>query len=166
MTQPSALFEPKSIQGEQQERQDTIFADQADVEKWVDSHDPNVVDCRERNRHTYPSIREAGRHFDGVDVETGFHIRRLRCKSCKLVGVIELWDVRHRGDTVTRMEKVSSKPDYSYRGPNGEKYLSKTGRGRMKPKQVRDVVATNLFRGMSYTELRKESMRRNREHES
>lgn len=163
---PAKRSEPKSIQGEQQEaaQTDVYTADQADVEEWVDTHSPNVVSCRERNRHDYPTVseevaKEGTLHFIGVDAETGLHIRHVVGESCQLVGRFELWDIRHKGDRVTSTERVSAKPDYSLRGPNGERYLLKPGHGRMQPKQVRNAVATGALKGVSFTALRKAAMR-------
>lgn len=154
--------EPKSIQGEQQERADTFYATEAEVERYVDDQDPGVITCRERGRHDYPGSRETGMHFVDLDRETGFYVRRVRCRSCDLVDRVELWDVRHKGDNITRCEFVSARPDYSVRGPGGERYQVPAGTGRMKPKQVRGVVATGMLKGQSFTDLRKEIRRAQR----
>ena len=148
----------KSIQGE---RQDTVavtlYMDPADVDSYVDSANADVVICRERGRHDFPTIRETGMHFVDVDA-LGLHIRRVRCKCCKLVDLIEQWDIRHRGDTVTRAERASGRPDYSPRGRNGERYLGPAGRGRMTPKMVRGSVATGQLKGQSFKALRQEAL--------
>jgi hypothetical protein len=156
---PAKRSEPKSIQGEQQETAAPLYAEDTEVEKYVDTQSPGVVTCRERNRHDYPSIREAGLHFSGVDLTTGLHIRRVRCQSCNLVENVELWDIRHKGDTITRAERVSARPDYGLRGPNGERYLAPEGHGRMLPKQVRNAVATGQLKGLSFKEIRKAALR-------
>jgi hypothetical protein len=150
---------PKSIQGEEQEAYAPLYAEDVEVEKYVDAQSPGVITCRERNRHDYPSIREAGLHFSGVNLTTGFHIRRVRCQSCNLVENVELWDLRHKGDTITRAERVSARPDYTLRGPNGERYLAPEGHGRMLPKQVRNAVATGQLKGLSFKEIRKAALR-------
>lgn len=155
-----ASTEPKSIQGEQQEREAVaLYATEAEVEHYVEAQSPGVVTCRERGRHDYPSARETGMHFTDIDRETGFYVRRERCRSCGLVDRVELWDVRHKGDRILKCEFVSAKPDYSPRGPEGERYQAPAGNGRMKPRQVRNVVATGVLKGQSFTDLRKEIRR-------
>jgi hypothetical protein len=158
MSEPIRVLHPeiKSIQGERQAAEaDGRYMEDADVERYVDSQSPGVVTCRERGRHDPPTIRETGLHF--VDVsEYGLHIRRVRCRSCQLVDIIEEWDVRHRNGVVTRAERVSARPDYSVRGPNGEKYLAPQGHGKMTPKMVKNAVGTGQLKGQSFKEIRKE----------
>lgn len=165
MTQPTRKHEPLSEQGEQQEEFAALYASPEEVDEYLTGQAEGVVICRERGRHDYPSVRREGLHFDGVDTTTGLHIRRVRCRCCNLVDLIELWDVQHRGDRVTRVERVSSRPDYSPRGVHGERYLGPAGHGRMTPKMVRNAVATTQLKGVSFKELRKEALRGNQQRE-
>jgi hypothetical protein len=159
MSEPVRLLhpqsEPKSIPGEQQEETAAQYMNEVEVEKYVGSASPGVVTCRERGRHDYPTIREAGLHFVDVN-EYGLHIRRVRCRSCNLVDNVEEWDVLHRNGVVTRAERVSATPDYSVRGPNGERYLGPSGHGRMTPKMVKNTVATGELKGHSFKDIRRE----------
>ena len=176
MTEPTRPFdppggkpkggEPLSIQGERQQRAAIRWAGEKTVERWVTEHSPGVVACRERNRHDPPTIAETGGlHFEGIDY-LGFHLRRTRCKSCKLVDIVEQWDVAHRGNVITKAVRVGSTPDYSVRGPNGEKYLGPKGEGRMRPKDVRSAIGTGYLKGMSYRDLRKETLANARQREA
>lgn len=68
----------RSIQGEQAEHSTStrVRASDDDVDAYVDGASDEVLACRERGRHLFPTIRQAGIHFTGVD-DTGLLLRRL-----------------------------------------------------------------------------------------
>jgi hypothetical protein len=108
--------------------------------------------CRERGRHLFPTIRQAGIHFSEVD-EEGLFLRRLTCTCCKLAVRVERWEGARRGGR-TRFARVTSGLVYQT-GPKGEMYLAPSGRGHMTPRQIGDSVASKALAGQSLTELRK-----------
>ncbi|MFR9805957.1 hypothetical protein ACL02T_27260 [Pseudonocardia sp. RS010] len=143
---------PKSIQGEQQEESGFVRASDEDVDLYVDRVSDEVLACRERGRHLFPTIRQAGIHFTEVDDE-GLFVRRLTCTCCLLAVKVERWEgVRQRGRT--RFHRVASNLEYRT-GPDGQSYLAETGRGRMTPRQIGDSVASKALSGQSLAALRK-----------
>jgi len=141
-----------SIQGEQQKDGGFVQASEEDVDLYVDRVSDEVLACRERGRHLFPAIRQAGIHFSGVD-ETGLLIRRLTCTSCGLAVRVEKWEgARRRGRT--RFQRVASHLEYRT-GRDGEIYLAPSGRGRMTTRQIGDSVASKALEGQSLTALRK-----------
>jgi hypothetical protein len=141
-----------SIQGEQQNDQGFIRASDEDVDLYVDKVSDDVLACRERGRHLFPSIRQAGIHFSAVD-DTGLLIRRLTCTSCGLAVRVEKWEgARRRGRT--RFQRVASHLEYRT-GRDGETYLAPSGRGRMTTRQIGDSIASKALEGQSLTALRK-----------
>jgi hypothetical protein len=155
--QPAPDHSPKSIQAEHEHVAPVRMAEE-DVDNYVDSADADIVTCRERGRHDYPTIRETGMRFVGVN-QHGLHVRRVRCKTCKLVDSVEEWDLVHKRGVVQRATRVGAYVDYSVRGPNGEHYLGPAGRGRMTPKAVRSSLATAALKGQSFKEIRKAAMK-------
>lgn len=145
---PSVL----SIQGEQQNDQGFVRASDEDVDLYVDKVSDDVLACRERGRHLFPGIRQAGIHFSAVD-ETGLLIRRLTCTSCGLAVRIEKWEGARRGGR-TRFQRVASHLEYRT-GRDGETYLAPSGRGRMTTRQIGDSVASKALQGQTLTALRK-----------
>lgn len=141
-----------SIQGEQQKDMGWVRASDEDVDLYVDRVTDEVLACRERGRHLFPSIRQAGIHFAGVD-ETGLLIRRLSCTSCGLAIKVEKWEGARRGGR-TRFARVASHLEYQT-GRDGETYLAPSGRGRMTTRQIGDSVASKALEGQSLTALRK-----------
>lgn len=141
-----------SIQGEQPKEVGWVQASDEDVDLYVDRVSDEVLACRERGRHLFPSIRQAGIHFSGVD-ETGLLIRRITCTSCGLAVKVEKWEgARRRGRT--RFARVASHLEYRT-GRDGETYLAPSGRGRMTTRQIGDSVASKVLQGQSLTALRK-----------
>jgi hypothetical protein len=141
-----------SIQGEQQKDMGWVRASDEDVDLYVDRVSDEVLACRERGRHWFPSIRQAGIHFSGVD-DTGLLIRRLTCTSCGLAVRVEKWEgARRRGRT--RFQRIASHLEYQT-GRDGETYLAPSGRGRMTTRQIGDSVASKALEGQSLTALRK-----------
>jgi hypothetical protein len=143
----------RSIQGEQQDQvQGYVRASEEDVDLYVDGVSDEVIMCRERGRHLFPTIRQAGIHFSEVDDE-GLFIRRLTCTCCRLAVRVERWEGARRGGR-TRFARVTSGLVYQD-GPNGEVYLAPSGRGHMTPRQIGDSVASKALAGQTLTELRK-----------
>ncbi len=54
-----------SIQGEQQRESGWVRASDEDVDLYVDRVSDEVLACRERGRHLFPTIRQAGIAFSG-----------------------------------------------------------------------------------------------------
>lgn len=150
-----------SIQGEQQEAEQLdLFMSQEEVDRYVDTVDDRILDCRERARHLYPTVKQSGLRFVGVDEETGLMIRRVMCPHCELAERIEYWDVQHKGSRVTRCQFVSAITVYhTERRPDGSirKYTAPPGRGRMTSKRVRNAVATGLLGGANYRAVLKDA---------
>jgi hypothetical protein len=143
---------PKSIQGEQQQDTGYIRASDEDVDLYVDRVSDEVLACRERGRHLFPTIRQAGIHFTEVDDE-GLFVRRLTCTCCQLAVKVERWEgVRQRGRT--RFHRVASNLEYRT-GPDGQTYLATAGRGRMTTRQIGDSVASKALEGQTLAALRK-----------
>jgi hypothetical protein len=143
---------PKSIQGEQQQETGWVRASDEDVDLYVDRVSDEVLACRERGRHLFPTIRQAGIQFVDVDSD-GLFVRRLTCTCCELAVKVEKWEgVRQRGRT--RFHLVASHLEYQA-GRDGQTYLAPTGRGRMTPRQIGDSVASKALHGQTLTALRK-----------
>ncbi|GAA4885611.1 hypothetical protein ACFQ34_30020 [Pseudonocardia benzenivorans] len=142
-----------SIQGEQQQQETGyVKASEEDVDLYVDRVSDEVLACRERGRHLFPTIRQAGIHFTDVDRD-GLFIRRLTCTCCELAVKVEKWEgVRQRGRT--RFARVASNLEYRT-GSDGQVYLAPSGRGHMTPRQIGDSVASKALAGQSITALRK-----------
>lgn len=141
-----------SIQGEQQEEATYVKASEEDVDLYVDRVSDEVLACRERGRHLFPTIRQAGIHFSEVDSD-GLFIRRLTCTCCELAVKVEKWEgSRQRGRT--RFHRIVSNLEYRT-GREGQTYLSPSGRGRMTPRQIGDSVASKALSGQSLAALRK-----------
>lgn len=154
-----------SIQGELLEEDPTRWVmDQADVDEYVDRQTPEVLECRERGRHTYPLMLVADPedlHFTDVDEDTGLFIRKVYCTICKLAYRRERW----RGVETSRgrayWEPVDASVSYET-GPNGETYLAPSGKGSMRSKQVRRSIATKKMSGMTPAKMRKRIERANK----
>ncbi|WP_222131317.1 hypothetical protein [Pseudonocardia sp. C8] len=161
MAEGAAAGTPRSIQGEQQQESGWIRASEEDVDLYVDRVSDEVLACRERGRHLFPTIRQAGIHFTGVD-DDGLLIRRLTCTCCQLAVKVEKWEgVRGRGRR-TRFQRVASHLEYRT-GPDGQAYLAPSGRGHMTPRQIGDSVASKALAGQSLTALRKAAIRASKE---
>ncbi|MEV4644834.1 hypothetical protein [Saccharopolyspora sp. NPDC049357] len=145
-----------STQGEQHQETGYIKASDEDVDLYVDRVTDEVLACRERGRHLFPTIRQAGIHFSEIDSD-GLFIRRLTCTCCELAVKVEKWEgTRQRGRT--RFHRVASQLEYRT-GQDGQTYLSPTGRGRMTPRQIGDSVASKALAGQSLAALRKATTR-------
>ena len=162
MAQTNVSKLPLSIQGEQADAAGGWSQmDQGDVDAYVDRSPDGVLICRERGRHWWPTIREAGIVFSDVDDSSGLFIRRLECKSCKLAVRKEWWEAVRRG-SATRYYPVSASLEYR-EGPEGERYLGPQGRGHMTARQVRESLASTALSGQSPAAMRKAIKRQQRE---
>jgi hypothetical protein len=145
-----------SIQGEQQQETGWVRASDDDVDQYVDRVSDEVLACRERGRHLFPTIRASGMQFTDVD-SAGLFVRRLTCTCCGLAVRVEKWEGVGRGRKI-RFRRVAAHVEYQS-GPEGETYLAPSGRGRMTPRQIADSVASKALQGQSLTELRKTASR-------
>lgn len=150
-----------SIQGEQQSETGWTRASDADVDLYVDRVSDEVLACRERGRHLFPTIRQAGIHFTGVG-DDGLLLRRLTCTCCELAVKVEKWEGFRTGGRRTRFRRVASSLEYRT-GTNGQTYLAPSGRGHMTPRQIGDSVASKALAGQTITTLRKAATRASRE---
>lgn len=148
---------PRSIQGEQQNETGWNRASDADVDLYVDRVSDEVLACRERGRHLFPTIRQAGIHFIGVD-DDGLLIRRLTCTCCQLAVRVEKWEGTRRRGQRTRFHRVGQHLEYRT-GAEGQTYLAPSGRGHMTPRQIGDSVASKALAGQSLAALRKAAAR-------
>jgi hypothetical protein len=148
---------PASIQGEQDDDRGWQRASEADVDRYVDQVSDEVLACRERGRHLFPSIREAGIQFTAVD-DDGLFLRRLTCSCCQLAVKVETWEGSRRPGRRTRFERVSSRLEYRT-GRDGQTYLAPSGRGHMTPRQIGDSVASKALAGQSLAAMRKAAAR-------
>lgn len=145
-----------SIQGEQQRDAARVRASDEDVDAYVDRVSDEVLACRERGRHLFPTIRQAGIHFSDVDGD-GLFIRRLVCTCCRLAVKVEKWEGVRRGRRV-RFARAGSHLEYRT-GEDGQSYLAPSGRGHMTPRQIADSVASKALSGQSLAALRKAAKR-------
>src|SRR5918995_6646688 len=165
MAKPPALQAVgRSIQGEQQvEIQDTLWATDDEVSEFVAGADDGILACRERGRHFFPPTRVSKMHFYRITRE-GRWERRVPCEVCRHVAPngtpgeprvvkVELWDIKHKRNKVLRNGCQLVRSYLDYVDPT---YLNKTGRGRMKPKQIQAVVGSVELEGMNVVELRKQ----------
>jgi hypothetical protein len=149
---------PASIQGEQQQESGPQRASEGDVDAYVDRVSDEVLACRERGRHLFPSTREAGIVFTGLD-DNGLFLRRLTCTCCGLAVKVEKWEATRRGrGQRTRFERVGANLEYRT-GSSGETYLAPSGRGHITPRQIGDSIASKELAGHSLAALRKAAAR-------
>lgn len=149
---------PRSIQGEQQDRAATTYASREQVTAYLARVSEGVAACRQRGRHLYPPTRRRARiTFHGYNTRTRHLLHRKVCTSCGLVERVEEWKVQAEGDVVTSCELVNAYPDYSLRGPDGEKYLGDEGTGRMTPKMIQNIIVTECMVGAALSALVQEA---------
>jgi ribosomal protein S13 len=148
---------PTSIQGDQQHEASPQRATEGDVDRYVDRVSDDVLACRERGRHLFPSIREAGIVFTSVD-DHGLFLRRLTCTCCGLAVKVEKWSGSTRRGRRTRFERVGANLEYRT-GPDGQTYLAPSGQGHITPRQIGDSVASKALAGQSLAALRKAAAR-------
>lgn len=146
---------PRSIQGEQQDAAGTLYASPDQVTAYLRQVSEGVATCRQRGRHLYPPTRRRSRiTFHGYNTRTKCLIHRKQCTSCGLVERVEEWRVSAGDDDiVTECELIDAYPDYSLRGPDGEKYLADEGTGRMTPKMVQNVIMSECMVGAGLADL-------------
>lgn len=146
----------RSIQGEQIDTAErAAWATSKEVEDYVAKASEDVIECRERGRHTFPSVRKS-MTFSRLDPTTGLLVREVGCVACAdqqgnfRVVRVELWDVRHHKGEVTLCELASASTVY-----RGSDYLATPGSGRMKPKQIRNALGTEALKGAKIVTIRK-----------
>jgi hypothetical protein len=149
-----------SIQGEQQQETGWGRASDEDVDRYVDRVSDEVLACRERGRHLFPTIRVAGMQFTDVDGD-GLFLRRLTCTCCGLAVRVEKWQGTKRGRRV-RFQLVASRLEYRT-GDDGQTYLAPSGQGHMTPRQIRDSVASKALQDQSPAALRRALSRTRRD---
>lgn len=157
MAEENVAALPQSIQGEQQVETGWNRASDADVDQYVDRVTDEVLACRERGRHLFPTIRQAGIHFTGVD-DDGLLLRRLTCTCCELAVKVEKWEGYRGAGRRTRFRRVASHLEYRT-GADGQTYLAPSGRGHMTPRQIGDSVASKALAGQTLTAVRKAATR-------
>lgn len=157
MAEENVAALPQSIQGEQQAETGWNRASDADVDQYVDRVTDEVLACRERGRHLFPTIRQAGIHFTGVD-DDGLLLRRLTCTCCELAVKVEKWEGYRGAGRRTRFRRVASHLEYRT-GADGQTYLAPSGRGHMTPRQIGDSVASKALAGQTLTAVRKAATR-------
>ena len=157
MADENVAATPRSIQGEQQAASGWERASDADVDLYVDRVSDEVLACRERGRHLFPTIRQTGIHFTGVD-DDGLLLRRLTCTCCELAVKVERWEGFRGAGRRTRFRRVASHLEYRT-GPDGQTYLAPSGRGHMTPRQIGDSVASKALSGQTPTALRRAATR-------
>jgi hypothetical protein len=139
----------RSIQGERADQvAGEMWATDDQVDEFVRSVGEWVLVCRERGRHAFAPVRVTGMRFEGVTPD-GLFIRRVSCDDCGMVVRVELWEVRQKRGVITRVELVSATLDYT---PG---YLGKPGTGRMRPRQIRNAVASLELSGQNFREIMK-----------
>lgn len=152
-----------SIQGERQEEEAlTLWATDGEVDDFVREADDKYLLCRDRARHGYRTVKQAvadGLEFCG-ETHDGFLERRELCPDCEAVERVEVWDVGHnpRSGRVTRCKLVRA---YTYYVD--EAYQNKTGAGRMKPRQIRESIASQALGTRSYRKLVADAKKRQAE---
>ena len=157
MTEENVAVLPQSIQGEQQAETGWNRASDSDVDQYVDRVSDEVLACRERGRHLFPTIRQAGINFTGVD-DDGLLLRRLTCTCCQLAVKVEKWEGFRGAGRRTRFRRVASNLEYRT-GPDGQTYLAPAGRGHMTPRQIGDSVASKALSGQTLAALRRAATR-------
>jgi hypothetical protein len=144
----------RSIQGEALDEQGVLFASPEDVDQYVDQATDGIRACREAGRHPFPGVARArGAIFSAV-TEEGLLVRELECPQCLCAVRVELWESYGRGKAA-RVRFLSASVSYR-EGPDGERYLSPPGRGRMTQRAIKESIATAALDGTSITELKRQ----------
>lgn len=149
---PQQVTHLPSIQGTQQQvdaRGQVASPD--DVDLYVDGASDEIVECRERGRHPFPTIRSTGLTFN--DMEGELFVRHVVCPCCGCAVRRELWEWVGRGK-YGRMVFVSASVSYR-KNTRGETYPVPPGRGRVTSRAVKDSLATRAMQGQSVAALRK-----------
>lgn len=153
------VVEFRSIQGEQEASGGGggyTVADQGSVDDFVAGATDEILACRDGN-HAFPPRSRSQMVFTEMDGD-GLYCRRVECRSCQCVDKVEKWEPVGRGRTV-RWHFIGSALSYKT-GPNGERYVMKTGMGRALKKQIREAMATMALQGQTPASIKKELMKR------
>lgn len=154
----------RSIQGEQSQRQvekaPPQWAEPEEVDKYVDSASPEVLACRERVRHPFPTLSELrGEPIDFIGVtDEKLLVRQVDCPCCGKAYRQELYEIVGRGRNIS-VRHVSGVTRYR-RGEDGEQYLLPAGHGRVRPGDLRNSVATKAMQGQTAAQIRKRARER------
>lgn len=143
-----------SIQGEQEKAQageQMSFADEWEVDSYVDAHSDGVVQCRMDFRHQFELPRN-GVTFSAVD-DYGNFIAEYPCQRCGCAYRREVWGT-YKVKREVRFELLDTTIQYK-RNQHGETYGIAPGSPRMKPRQVRASVMTQAMKGQSPAAMRK-----------
>jgi rubredoxin len=142
-----------SIQGETVRDPGPVeWADESDVDEYVDNHSEGVQTCRARRLHEFP-VPRTGAEFTDIDREGNF-IALYQCTSCRLAYRREVWAPGGKRNGRTRWERLDSTVIYRP-GEDGENYLLPPGHGRMRPVQVRESLMSRVMEGQSPAAIRK-----------
>lgn len=139
-----------SIQGEHQTARDQALAaaSAAEVDAYVREADEAVLKCREAG-HSFPTIREAGIRFDAETDTAGLFVRRLRCRSCRLVTRVEKWESVGRGRNRRYRKVGTGHLDYD------QAYLLPAGMGTMRRRALVEALATQALAGVAPARARR-----------
>lgn len=141
-----------SIQGFEQGKVDeATFMSDGDLDAYIATASDEILICRERGRHLYPTARKAGVRFTAM-TDDGMLVRQVWCESCGLAERREFWQTRGRG-TSLRYERVDSKTVY-HQGSHGERYLAPAGQGRMSSKRVQGAIVSQALSGQSLASVK------------
>lgn len=138
----------------------TLWASPADTDKYVDGAETDILICREKNRHDFPTQTELrGQPLDLIGVNAiGLFIRApIECRRCHEAFQEQLWEKVGK-----RMHYVSASTKYK---PGG-KYLLKPGHGRMTSKMIKESLATSAMSGFTVAQLTKQAKARAKELEA
>ena len=136
----------------------TLWASPSDTDKYVDDAETNVLICREKNRHDFPTLTELrGTPLDFIGVNVlGLFVRApIDCRCCGEAYQEQLWEKVGKGKAA-RMHYVAAHTRYY---PGG-KYLLKPGHGRMTSKMIKESLATTATAGVSSAQLKRQALAR------
>lgn len=148
-----------SIQGEQKQRQidnaPPQWADRDEVDKYVDSASRGVLACRERARHQFPTVSElGGQPIDFIgETDDNLLVRRDDCPCCGEAYREELYEIVGTGRNLV-VKRVAQITKYY------DNYLLPAGHGKVKPRDLRDSVATKAMQGQTAAEIRRRARER------
>lgn len=143
----------KSIQGFNQDAiDDAVFMSDGDVDAYLRDASDKILACRERGRHLYPTLKDAGGVRFTAITDEGLLVRQVWCQSCGLAERREFWETRGRSPNL-RYFPVDSTTVY-HQGLKGEKYLAPAGQGRMTPKMVRSALVSQALSGQSLASVK------------
>lgn len=142
----------RSIQGfNEDEANKAQFMSDGDVDTYLSKASDDVLVCRERGRHLYPSVSKTGVRFTAV-TDDGLLVRQVFCESCGLAERREFWETIGRGQNI-RYVRLDTTVVY-HQGPNGQTYLAPAGQGRMTPRMIQSAIVSQAMSGMSVAKVK------------